>query len=58
MIGKLLGTIIDVGIKLPVAVAFDIATLGGTMIDEPPATGELLKKIDHDIRTIDKEDKE
>lgn len=51
-LGDVLGLVIDV-VEVPIAVVKDVVTLGGacTMKDET-YTGEALKKLDDDARSL------
>lgn len=49
MLGKLFQTIVDVGVKLPTAIIVDSMTFGGTAIDEPAATPQVVGQIIEDL---------
>lgn len=49
MLGKLFQTIVDVGVKLPTAIIVDAMTFGGTALDEPAATPQVVEQIMEDL---------
>jgi hypothetical protein len=49
LFGQLIRTAVNV-VTLPVAVAQDVLTLGGTIVDKKPYTLEHLKKIAEDAQ--------
>jgi len=55
MFGKLLKTAFDV-VTVPIAVAKDVATLGGAITDEDePYTMQKLRQLDDDLDDIGEE---
>lgn len=58
MLGKLFQTIVDVGVKLPTAIIVDTMTFGGTALDEPAATPQVVEQIIEDLDNLTTFDKE
>lgn len=52
MLGKLFQTIVDVGVKLPTAIIVDTMTFGGTALDEPAATPQVVEQIIEDLDNL------